>query len=187
LQTSAWQTPREKEAAVIYRLGDKRVVRHGETFVAPNATLIGSIIMHPGSSVWFNVVARGDNDPITIGEDSNVQDGSVLHTDPGLPLTIGRGVTVGHKVMLHGCTIDDYALIGINAVILNRARIGKYCIIGANALITEGKEIPEGSMVMGSPGKVVRSLTAEERQRLERSAKGYVENARRYLRELQAE
>jgi carbonic anhydrase/acetyltransferase-like protein (isoleucine patch superfamily) len=169
---------------VIYRLGDKRVVRHGETFVAPNATLIGSVIMHPGSSVWFNVVVRGDNDPITIGPESNVQDLSVLHTDPGLPLTIGRGVTVGHKVMLHGCTIDDYSLIGINAVILNRAKIGKYCIIGANSLITEGKEIPDGSMVMGAPGKVVRQLTEQERQRLHLSAAGYVANAQRYLRDL---
>jgi carbonic anhydrase/acetyltransferase-like protein (isoleucine patch superfamily) len=172
---------------VIYRLGDKRVVRHGETFVAPNATLIGSVIMHERSSIWFNVVARGDNDPITIGPDTNIQDGSVLHTDMGVPLTIGRSVTVGHKVMLHGCTIEDYALIGINAVILNRARIGKYCIIGANSLIAEGKEIPEGSLVMGSPGKVVRQLTEQERQRLELSAAGYVENARRYLRELQPE
>jgi len=169
---------------VIHRLGDRRVIRHGETFVAPNATLIGSVVMHPGSSVWFNVVARGDNDPIVIGPDSNIQDGSILHTDMGVPLTIGRGVTVGHKVMLHGCTIEDYALIGINAVVLNRAHIGRYCIIGANTLITEGKQIPEGSMVMGSPGKVVRQLTPEERTRLELSAAGYVENARRYLRDL---
>jgi carbonic anhydrase/acetyltransferase-like protein (isoleucine patch superfamily) len=177
----------QEEVPVIYRLGDKRVVRHGETFVAPNATLIGSVIMHERSSIWFNVVARGDNDPITIGPDTNIQDGSVLHTDMGVPLTIGRSVTVGHKVMLHGCTVEDYALIGINAVILNRARIGKYCIIGANSLIAEGKEIPEGSLVMGSPGKVVRQLNEQERQRLELSAAGYVENARRYLRDLQAE
>ncbi|HEY6881577.1 MAG TPA: gamma carbonic anhydrase family protein, partial [Polyangiales bacterium] len=114
-----------------------------------------------------------------------IQDGSVLHTDLGVPLTIGRGVTVGHKVMLHGCTIEDYALIGINAVVLNRARIGRYCIIGANALITEGKEIPEGSLVMGAPGKVVRTLTDDERKKLELSAAHYVENARRYLRDLQ--
>jgi carbonic anhydrase/acetyltransferase-like protein (isoleucine patch superfamily) len=172
---------------VIYRLGEKRVVRHGETFVAPNATLIGSVIMHERSSVWFNVVARGDNDPIVIGPDTNIQDGSVLHTDAGVPMTIGRGVTVGHKVMLHGCTIDDHALIGIGAVVLNRAKIGKYCIIGANALITEGKEIPDGSMVMGAPGKVIRQLTDEERKKLELSAAHYVENARRYLRDLQAE
>ncbi|HEX5661028.1 MAG TPA: gamma carbonic anhydrase family protein [Polyangiales bacterium] len=172
---------------MIYRLGDKRVVRHGETFVAPNATLIGSVIMHERSSIWFNVVARGDNDPITIGPDTNIQDGSVLHTDAGVPLTIGRGVTVGHKVMLHGCTIEDYALIGINAVILNRARIGRYCIIGANSLIAEGKEIPEGSLVMGSPGKVIRPLTEPERKKLELSAAGYVANAQRYLRDLQPE
>ncbi|MET0286682.1 MAG: gamma carbonic anhydrase family protein [Polyangiales bacterium] len=172
---------------MIYRLGEKRVVRHGETFIAPNATVIGSVIMHERSSIWFNVVARGDNDPITIGPETNIQDGSVLHTDMGVPLTIGRGVTVGHKVMLHGCTIDDYALIGINAVILNRAKIGKYCIIGANSLIAEGKEIPEGSLVMGSPGKVVRQLTEQERQRLELSAAGYVANARRYLTDLQPE
>lgn len=169
---------------MIYRLGNQRVVRHGETFVAPNATLIGSVVMHERSSIWFNVVARGDNDPIVIGPDTNIQDSSVLHTDLGVPLTIGRGVTVGHKVMLHGCTIEDYALIGINAVILNHARIGRYCIIGANALITEGKEIPEGSLVMGAPGKVVRSLTDQERKKLELSAAHYVENARRYLRDL---
>jgi carbonic anhydrase/acetyltransferase-like protein (isoleucine patch superfamily) len=172
---------------LIYRLGEKRVVRHGETFIAPNATVIGSVIMHENSSIWFNVVARGDNDPITIGPDTNIQDGSVLHTDMGVPLTIGRGVTVGHKVMLHGCTIDDYALIGINAVVLNRAKIGKYCIIGANSLIPEGKEIPEGSLVMGSPGKVVRTLTEQERQKLVLSAAGYVANARRYLSDLQPE
>jgi carbonic anhydrase/acetyltransferase-like protein (isoleucine patch superfamily) len=177
----------EREQRVIYRLEDRRVVRHGETFVAPNATLIGSVVMHEGSSVWFNVVARGDNDPIVIGPDSNIQDGSVLHTDAGVPLTIGRGVTVGHKVMLHGCTVDDYALIGINAVVLNRARIGRYCIIGANSLIPEGKEIPEGSLVMGSPGKVIRPLTEPERKKLELSAAGYVLNARRYLTGLQPE
>jgi carbonic anhydrase/acetyltransferase-like protein (isoleucine patch superfamily) len=166
---------------VIYRLDERRVVRHGETFVAPNATLIGSVILHEHSSVWFNVVIRGDNDPIVIGPESNIQDGSVLHTDEGVPLTVGRGVTVGHKVMLHGCTIGDYSLIGINAVVLNRARIGANCIIGANTLITEGKEIPDGSMVMGSPGKVIRQLTDVERSRLMASAAGYVVNARRFL------
>ncbi|MDB4989821.1 MAG: hypothetical protein JWN04_4999 [Myxococcaceae bacterium] len=165
---------------MIYRLDERRVVRHGETFVAPSATLIGSVVLHERASVWFNVVARGDNDPITIGCESNVQDGSVLHTDAGVPLTIGRGVTVGHMVMLHGCTIEDYALIGINAVVLNRAHIGRYCIIGANSLIPEGKVIPEGSLVMGTPGKVVRQLTEQERQKLELSALHYVENARRY-------
>jgi carbonic anhydrase/acetyltransferase-like protein (isoleucine patch superfamily) len=169
---------------VIYRLEERRVVRHAETFVAPNATLIGSVVLHERASVWFNVVARGDNDPIVIGPESNIQDGSILHTDLGVPLTLGRGVTVGHKVMLHGCTIGDYALIGINAVVLNNVRIGPYCIIGANTLITEGKEIPEGSMVMGSPGKVIRQLTDAERRKLEASAAHYVDNARRYLRDL---
>lgn len=169
---------------MIYRLQERRVVRHGQTFVAPNATLIGSIVLHDRASVWFNVVARGDNDPIVIGPESNVQDGSILHTDAGVPLTIGRGVTVGHKAMLHGCTIDDYALIGINAVVLNRAKIGRYCIIGANSLIPEGKEIPEGSLVMGTPGKVVRQLGPEERAKLELSAAHYVENAQRYLSDL---
>jgi carbonic anhydrase/acetyltransferase-like protein (isoleucine patch superfamily) len=166
---------------VIYRLEERRVVRHAETFVAPDATLIGSVVLHERASVWFNVVARGDNDPIVIGPETNVQDGSVLHTDAGVPLTIGRGVTIGHKVMLHGCTIEDYALIGINAVVLNGARIGRYCIIGANSLIPEGKVIPEGSLVMGTPGKVVRTLHEHERQKLELSAAHYVQNARRYL------
>jgi carbonic anhydrase/acetyltransferase-like protein (isoleucine patch superfamily) len=171
----------ERTSQVIYRLDERRVVRHGETFVAPNATVIGSVVLHERSSVWFNVVIRGDNDPIVIGPESNIQDGSVLHTDEGVPLTIGRGVTVGHKVMLHGCTIGDYSLIGINAVILNRARIGANCIIGANTLITEGKEIPDGSMVMGSPGKVIRQLSEVERVKLMASAAGYVVNARRFL------
>jgi carbonic anhydrase/acetyltransferase-like protein (isoleucine patch superfamily) len=169
---------------VIYKLGDKQVVRHGETFVAPNATLIGSVVMHARSSVWFNVVVRGDNDPIVIGEETNIQDGSVLHTDAGVPLTIGRGVTVGHKAMLHGCVIGDHSLIGINAVVLNGARIGRHCIIGANALIPENKEIPDGSMVMGMPGKVVRQLNDAERARLEQSAAHYVWNFRRYLSQL---
>ena len=169
---------------MIYQLADKRVVRHADTFVAPNATLIGSVVLEARSSVWFNVVIRGDNDPIVVGEESNVQDGSVLHTDEGVPLTIGRGVTVGHKVMLHGCTIGDYSLIGINAVVLNRARIGRHCIIGANALIPEGREIPDGSLVMGTPGKVVRQLTDQERAHLHGSALHYVNNAQRYLSQL---
>lgn len=172
---------------MIYQLGEKRVVRHPDTFVAPNATLIGSVVLEARSSVWFNVVIRGDNDPIVIGEESNVQDGSVLHTDEGVPLTIGRGVTVGHKAMLHGCTIGDYSLIGINAVVLNRARIGKNCIIGANALVPEGREIPDGSMVMGTPGKVVRQLTEQERAQLLGSALHYVNNAKRYLSQLREE
>jgi len=172
---------------VIYRLEERRVVRHAHTFVAPNATLIGSVVLHDHASVWFNVVARGDNDPIVIGTETNVQDGSILHTDAGIPLRLGRGVTVGHKVMLHGCTVEDYALIGINAVVLNGAKIGRYCIIGANSLIAEGKEIPEGSLVMGTPGKVVRQLTDSERKKLEQSAAHYVANAQRYLNGLRVE
>jgi carbonic anhydrase/acetyltransferase-like protein (isoleucine patch superfamily) len=172
---------------MIYRLEERRVVRHGETFVAPNATVIGSVILHDCASVWFNVVIRGDNDPIVVGERTNIQDGSVLHTDLGVPLTLGRGVTVGHKAMLHGCTVGDHSLIGINSVVLNRARIGSHCIIGANALIPEGKEIPDGSLVMGTPGKVIRPLTEQERQGLVLSAEHYVENFRRYVRGLTAE
>lgn len=172
---------------MIYRLEDLCVVRHGETFVAPNATLIGSVVLHDCASIWFNVVIRGDNDPIVIGEQTNIQDGSVLHTDAGVPLTLGRGVTVGHKAMLHGCTVGDYSLIGINAVVLNRAKIGSHCIIGANALIPEGKEIPDGSLVMGTPGKVVRSITDAERAMLRGSAEHYVANFRRYVRGLIAE
>lgn len=166
---------------MLYKLEQRRVVRHAETYIAPTATVIGSVELGARASIWFNAVVRGDNDPIVIGSESNIQDAAVLHTDVGAPLTIGRGVTVGHKVMLHGCTVGDYALIGINAVILNRAKIGPYCIIGANSLIPEGKEIPEGSLVMGSPGRIVRTLAPHERERLEQSAAIYVANARRYL------
>jgi carbonic anhydrase/acetyltransferase-like protein (isoleucine patch superfamily) len=165
---------------VLYQLNDRRVVADGVYFVADNARVIGSVRLHNNASVWYGAVLRGDNDLITIGENANIQDGSVLHTDPGCPLTVGANVTVGHNVMLHGCTIGDNSLIGINAVVLNRARIGANCIIGANALITEGKEIPDGVMVMGSPGKVVRALTPAEIEGLRRSAAGYVANARRF-------
>jgi carbonic anhydrase/acetyltransferase-like protein (isoleucine patch superfamily) len=172
---------RKGRSAVIYRLEERRVVREGETFVAPNATLIGSVVLKHEASIWFNVVIRGDNDPIVIGEQTNVQDGTVMHTDAGIPLTLGRGVTVGHKAMLHGCTVGDYSLIGINSVVLNHAKIGKYCIIGANSLIPEGKEIPDYSLVMGTPGKVVRTLDEAAQRRLEASAQHYVDNFRRYL------
>lgn len=141
-------------------------------------------MLEEDASVWFNVVIRGDNDPIVIGPETNIQDGAVLHTDEGVPMRLGRGITVGHKAMLHGCTVGDYSLIGINAVVLNRAKIGSHCIIGANCLVPEGREIPDGSLVMGIPGKVVRTLTAEERAGLERSARHYVDNARRYRAEL---
>ncbi|MCF6755447.1 gamma carbonic anhydrase family protein [Pseudomonas balearica] len=167
-----------------YRLGQSQVEAHPQSWVAPDATLIGKVQLDAGASVWFNVVMRGDNELIHIGENSNVQDGSVLHTDMGHPLSLGTGVTVGHKAMLHGCVVGDYSLIGINAVILNGVRIGKHCIIGANTLVPEGKEIPDGSLVIGSPGKVVRALTDEQKKMLEASAAHYVQNAQRYAREL---
>ncbi|WP_322003103.1 gamma carbonic anhydrase family protein [Marinobacter alexandrii] len=153
-------------------------------FVADNASVIGSVRLMEKSSVWFNVVIRGDNELITVGPESNVQDGSVLHTDPGIPLTLGRGVTVGHKAMLHGCDIGDYSLIGINAVVLNGAKIGKHCLIGANTLIPEGMEIPDGSMVVGSPGKIKRELNDNQKKMLEMSAQHYVQNGARYLAKL---
>ncbi len=167
-----------------YRLGDSRVETDPQSWVAPNAVLIGKVRLEAGASVWFNAVLRGDNELIHIGENSNVQDGTVMHTDMGSPLNIGKGVTIGHNVMLHGCSVDDYSLIGINSVILNGARIGKYCIIGANSLIGEGKVIPDGSLVMGSPGKVVRELTDVQKKMLEASAAHYVHNAQRYARDL---
>ena len=167
----------------VYSLGDKQpqLPPEGEYWIAPTATVIGDVILKPGASVWFGAVVRGDNDPITIGRDTNIQDGSVLHSDPGEPLTIGDGVTVGHMVMLHSCEIGDNSLIGIGAVVLGRARIGKNCLIGANTLITEGKEIPDNSLVMGQPGRVVRQLEPGQIEALKASAEHYVQNWRRYL------
>ena len=166
---------------MLLQLDDRRVrAESNDVFVADNAMLMGSVLLKEGASVWFNAVLRGDSDLITVGYHSNVQDGSVLHTDPGIPLVIGSHVTIGHKVMLHGCEIGDNTLIGINAVILNGAKIGKNCLIGANALITEGKEIPDNSMVMGAPGKVVRQLTEAEIAGLKMSAEHYVANGRRF-------
>lgn len=167
-----------------YRLGQSHVEAHPDSWVAPNATLVGKVKLEPGASVWFNAVLRGDNELIHIGENSNVQDGTVMHTDMGFPLSVGKGVTIGHNAMLHGCTVGDYSLIGINAVVLNGAKIGKYCIIGANSLIAEGKEIPDGSLVVGSPGKVVRELNEQQMKMLEAGAAHYVHNAQRYAREL---
>lgn len=172
---------------MIYSLGERRLETRGDHFIADNATVIGSVILEANASIWFNAVVRADNDVIIIGENSNIQDGSVLHTDHGMPLVIGRNVTVGHKVMLHGCTIGDGSLIGINAVILNGAVIGRGCVIGANALIPEGKVIPDGSVVMGSPGKVVKEVSEAQRAMLEMSALHYVENFRRYQKELKRE
>jgi carbonic anhydrase/acetyltransferase-like protein (isoleucine patch superfamily) len=168
----------------ILTLGERRPQLHQECWVADNATVIGSVAIERHASVWFNCVLRGDNDPITVGEGSNIQDGSVLHTDPGIRLTVGPKVTVGHMAMLHGCTIGEGSLIGIKAVILNGAVIGKHCLVGANSLIPEGKVIPERSLVVGSPGKVVRELSDEDVARLAASAAHYVENWQRYRREL---
>lgn len=152
----------------------------GEYWIAPNAVVLGNVILKKNASVWFGATIRGDNDPITIGENSNVQDGSVLHTDTGSPLTIGDNVTVGHLVMLHGCTIGDNSLVGIGSIVLNGAKIGKNCLIGANCLITEGKEIPDNSLVMGAPGKVVREVSEMQARVLTGSALHYVENWKRY-------
>lgn len=165
---------------MIYQLEDAVPQIHASAWVAENATLAGRITLQKDVSIWFNAVLRAEHAPITVGEGSNIQDGTVCHVDPGMPLTIGRSVTVGHKVMLHGCTIGDESLIGINAVILNGAKIGRHCLIGANSLIPEGKEIPDGSLVMGSPGKIVRTLSEAQIEGLKASAMHYVENGRRY-------
>ena len=164
----------------IYALDTKIPRLEADVWVAPSATIIGSVILGARASVWWNAILRGDNDPITIGADSNIQDGSVLHTDEGVPLFMGAGVTVGHKAMLHGCTIGDGALIGIGSVVLNRAVIGAQSIVGANTLIPEGKLFPERVLIVGSPGRVVRDLNEAEIAMLARSAAHYVENARRY-------
>ncbi len=171
-----------------YRLGDRVPTLPGadEYWIAPNAVVIGNVVLKKNASVWFGAVLRGDNEAITIGEGSNVQDNSVLHTDMGSPLTIGANVTVGHMVMMHGCTIGDGSLIGIGSVILNGARIGKNCLVGAGALITEGKEFPDGSMILGSPAKVVRELAPEQAARMGMGAMGYVRNWQRFKAEMGA-
>lgn len=153
---------------------------HPDTWVAPDANLIGRVVLEEGASVWFCATLRGDNEEIRVGAGSNVQENCVLHTDMGYPLTIGANCTIGHKAMLHGCTIGDGSLIGMGATVLNGARIGRGCLIGAGALVTEGKEIPDGSLVMGAPGKVVRVLDMEAQARLLRSAAGYQANMRRF-------
>ncbi|HYL89058.1 MAG TPA: gamma carbonic anhydrase family protein [Burkholderiales bacterium] len=171
----------------LFSLGDRRVELVGQGhYVAYDATLVGSITLHAEANIWFKVVIRAENDRITIGEGTNVQDASVLHVDPGYPMTLGRRVSIGHKVMLHGCTIGDGTLVGINSVVLNGAQIGKGALIGANTLITEGKEIPDGVLVVGSPGKIVRELKPEERERLLGIATGYIERSRLYARDMKA-
>jgi carbonic anhydrase/acetyltransferase-like protein (isoleucine patch superfamily) len=171
----------------LYSLANRKPTLGNGAWIAPNATVIGDVQLGDNASIWWNAVLRGDNDTITIGADSNIQDGSVLHADEGVPLTVGANVTVGHMVMLHGCTVGDESLIGIKSVILNKAVIGRHCIIGANSLIPEGKVIPDRSLVMGSPGKVVRQLSDEEVALMRHAAQGYVENARRYRTELKQE
>ncbi len=172
----------------VYALGDISPELPGEGlyWIAPDAAVIGKVRLLANASVWFGAVVRGDNEWITIGENSNVQDGAVLHTDPGLDLTIGANCTIGHKAILHGCIIGDNTLIGMGAVVLNRAKIGRNCLIGANALITEGKEIADNSLVMGQPGKVVKELSPEAIANLPKSAAGYVRNWQRYAKGLKA-
>src|SRR6266480_6293597 len=168
-----------------YSLGERKVVFHGEEwFIAHNATVIGTVILHNQASVWFNAVVRGDNDIITIGERSNIQDAAVLHADPGVPLTLGKNVSVGHQAMLHGCSVGDGSLIGIGAVVLNHAAIGSRCIIGAGALIPEGKTYPDGVLVVGSPGRVVRELNQEGREGLLENADIYVRRSKLYREKL---
>jgi carbonic anhydrase/acetyltransferase-like protein (isoleucine patch superfamily) len=169
----------------VYSLGERRVeFRGAEWFVADNATVIGSVVIEDQANVWFNVVIRGDNDLITVGERVNVQDASVLHTDPGIPLTIGRAACIGHKAMLHGCTVGEGSLVGINSVIMNHAVIGPRSIVGANTLVPEGKEYPERVLILGAPGRIVRELRPDEVAWVEGIAEGYVQRARRFRREL---
>lgn len=168
----------------IYELDGMAPRLADSAWVADNARVMGNVVLSEDSSVWFGTTVRGDTETITIGRGSNVQDGSVLHADVGFPLTLGENVTVGHQVMLHGCTIGDESLIGIGAVVLNGAKIGKNCLVGAGALVTEGKEFPDGSMILGSPARVMRQLTPEQIEGLRWSAKHYIENAQRFRRGL---
>ena len=165
---------------MLYDLENKKIQNSGDNWVAPNANVIGDVTLEKNTSIWFNATLRGDIENIHIGEGSNVQDGSVLHTDPGYPLKIGKNVTVGHLVMLHGCTIGDNSLIGIGAVILNNVKIGNNCVIGAKSLITENKEIPDNSLVVGSPGKVIRKVTDEEAKAIKENAIRYQKNWKKY-------
>lgn len=168
----------------LYALKDISPTVADDAWVAPDANVIGNVVLEADSSVWFGCTIRGDNEQILVGKGSNVQENSVFHTDPGCPLTIGENCTIGHKVMLHGCTIGDNSLIGMGATVLNGARIGKNCLIGAGALITENKVIPDGSLVMGAPGKVVRELDAAAIRGLTASAEHYQQNAARFRSDL---
>jgi len=168
-----------------YALGDRSVITDGDNFfIAPNAAVIGDVTLERDASVWFGATVRGDNDPILIGEGTNVQDGAVLHTDPGFPITLGKNVSIGHMVMVHGCSIGEGTLVGIGSIILNGAKIGKNCLIGANTLITEGKDIPDGSVVMGSPGKIIRQTTERDVTLIADAAKSYRARYKIYRSEL---
>ena len=164
----------------LYQLDDLTPTIHQTAWVADNAQVLGDVTLAEGASVWFGVVIRGDTSTITVGKGSNIQDNSVLHADIGMPLVIGEGVTVGHQVMLHGCTIGNNSLIGIGAIVLNGAKIGNNCLVGAGALVTEGKEFPDGSMIIGSPAKATRMLSPEQIEGLKMSARHYLINANRY-------
>ncbi len=170
----------------VYSISGDAPTLHEDSWIAPGAVVIGKVELARRSSVWFGAILRGDTDWIRIGEDSNVQDLSVIHADLGVPTTVGARVTVGHKAMLHGCTVEDECLIGIGAIILNRAKIGRGSVIGAGALIPEDKVIPERSLVVGTPGRVVRQLTEEEVEGIRQAAQHYVENARRFRVELKS-
>ncbi len=169
---------------MIYTIGERKVEAKGEFWVADSAQVIGSVVLGNNVSVWFNAVVRADMDTITIGDNTNIQDGAVLHVDLGVPLSLGEGVTVGHKAMLHGCTVGDYSLIGINAVVLNNAKIGKNCIIGANALVPEGMEIPDNSLVLGSPAKVIKEVSEKQKKLFQLSAMHYVAQSQFYKENL---
>jgi carbonic anhydrase/acetyltransferase-like protein (isoleucine patch superfamily) len=170
---------------MVYELGDSKPELVGEGhFIAPNAAVIGRVTLQARSSVWFNCVLRGDADSIEIGEGSNIQDGTIIHADPGFPAKIGANVTVGHAAMIHGCSIGDGSLVGIGAIVLNGARIGRECLIGAGALVTEGMEIPDGSLVLGAPARVKRELSEDQRRMLSLNAEHYVGNAARFAEEL---
>jgi carbonic anhydrase/acetyltransferase-like protein (isoleucine patch superfamily) len=168
----------------IYAIGAKHPQLADPVWIAPNATIIGDVRLARNVSIWWNATLRADNDPITIGANTNIQDGSTLHTDEGVPLSIGAGVTVGHMVMLHGCTVGDGCLIGIGSIVLNRAVIGRECLIGAGSVIPEGKEIPDRSLVIGTPGRVIRQLTDEDIAGIRQSAENYLAHAREYRDQL---
>ena len=166
---------------MIINLGDKKLKTADDNFwIAPNASVIGDVVLERDTSIWFNAILRADNEPITIGEGSNVQDGAIIHTDPGYACNIGKKVTVGHMAMLHGCSIGDGSLIGIGSVVLNGAKIGKNCIIGSKALVTEGMDVPDGSMVLGIPGKIKKTLTEEEQSVVSLGADHYIDNYKKY-------